>query len=111
MFENINIYLNNLYKINSVSLDNIYEKAFLLHKNKKGIYIHSCSLEEIENNPINYLLDLTGNFPIAHIIFYYNDSTSKEEITSFIFKSIKCELNILFILIKLEILNIEKKIY
>jgi len=40
---------------------------------------------------------------------YCNNTTSEEEITSIIYRSIKCELNVLFILIKPEILDIEKK--
>ena len=111
MFENVNIYLKYLYQINSIDLKDIYQRAFLKNNTKKGIYSHSCSFEEIENNVINCSLELTGNFPIAQTVLYCNSDTSEEEITSFIYKSIKCEFNILFILIKPEILDIEKKIY
>ena len=109
MFENANIYLKNLYKINSIDSKNIYKKSFLIDKKKKGIYSYSCSSEEIEKNVIKCSLNLTGNFPIAQTVLYCNNTTSEEEITSFIYRSIKCELNVLFILIKPEILDIEKK--
>jgi len=109
MFENVNIYLKNLYKINSIDSKNIYTNSFLIDKKKKGIYSYSCSSGEIEKNVIKCSLDLTGNFPIAQTVLYCNNTTSEEEITSFIYRSIKCELNVLFILIKPEILDIEKK--
>ena len=58
-------------------------------------------------NTIYCTLNLTNNFPIAQIVLYCNNLTSKEEIISFIYKSIKCEYNVSFILIKQEVLNIE----
>ena len=109
MFEKVNIYLKNLYNINSIDSKNIYKQSFLIDKSKKGIYSYSCSSEEIEKKVIKCSLYLTGNFPIAQFVLYCNNTTSEEEITSFIYRSIKCELNVLFILIKPEILDIEKK--
>ena len=109
MIEDVNIYLNQLLKKNFIDLKKIYEKAIVLDKNKKGIYSHSCLSENIEKNAIYCSLILTGNFPLAQTVLYCNDSTSEEEITSFIYKSVKCEFHALFILIKPEILNIEKK--
>ena len=109
MFKKVDNYLNHLYQINSINSVNIYEKAFLKNNKKNGIFSHLCSFEEIDVNAINCSLDLTGNFPIAQTVLYCNSSTSEEEIISFIYKSIKCDLNVLFILIKPEILNIEKK--
>ena len=109
MYEIVNIYLNELYRANSISLVKVYKKAFLIDKSKKGIYMNSCSSEEIENNIINCSLNLTGNFPIAQTVLYCNSSTIEEEIISFIYRSVLCELKVLFILIKPEILDIEKK--
>ena len=109
MFEKVNIYLKNLYILNSINSEDIYQNSLLIDESKKGIYSYSCSSEEIENNVIKISLYLTGNFPIAQIILYCNNSTSEEEITSFIYRSIKCELNVLFILVKPEKLNVEKK--
>ena len=109
MFENVNLYLKDLHYLNSINLENIYKNSILLQKNTKGLYSHSCKLEEIEKNVIYCSLSLTGNFPIAQTVLYCNSSTSEEEITAFIYKSIKCEFNALFIIIKPEILDIEKK--
>ena len=109
MYEKVNLYLKQLYKLNIIYSRNIYKKSFLIDKTKKGIYSYSCASGEIEKNVIKCSLNLTGNFPIAQTVLYCNNTTSEEEITSFIYRSIKCELNVLFILIKPEILNIEKK--
>jgi hypothetical protein len=109
MYENVNIFFKELYEENLIKLNTIYKNALLLNKRKKGIYSYSCPLEEIENNVIKCSIYLTGNFPIAQTTLYCNNSTSEEEIISFIYKCIKCELNLLFILIKPEILDIEKK--
>ena len=109
MYEAVNTYLNELLRLNFIDLENIYKKAFLLDKKKKGIYSHSCLLEDIEKNVTYCSLSLTGNFPIAQTVLYCNNSTSEEEIISFIYKSIKCDFNVLFILIKPENLSIDKK--
>jgi len=103
-------FLTKLYDINFIKLNQIYEKALLLNNiNKKGIYSHYCRNEDIEKNAIHCSLKLTGNYPLAQTVLYCNNDTSKEEITSFIYRSIKCDQNVLFILIKPEILNIDKK--
>ena len=111
MYENVNIYLDKLFDVNSINLSKIYKSSFLKNKyrNNKGILIHSCSLGEIETSTINLSLYLTGNFPIAQTVLYCNSSTSEEKIISFLYRCILCDLNILFILIKPEVLDINKK--
>ena len=69
MFEDVNIYLNELLKINFIKLENIFKNAFLLDKKKKGILSHSCLLEDIEKNVTYCSLSLTGNFPIAQTVY------------------------------------------
>ena len=108
MYENVDIYLNNLYQINGINLNDLFKNANI-DKTKKGIFTYSCSLENIENSVIHCSLYLTGNFPVAYTLLYCNNSTTEEEIISFIYKSVKCELNILFIIIKPEKLDINKK--
>ena len=55
----------------------------LFDKNKKGIQNHLCSNKNIIKNTIYCTLNLTNNFPIAQIVLYCNNSTSEEEIISF----------------------------
>jgi len=78
---------------------------FLLDNKKKGFYLYSSESKSIQKDVIKCSLFLTVNFPIAQTIFYCNNSTTEEEITSFSYKSIKCDYNVLFILIKPEILS------
>ena len=97
MVENVNIFLKDLHHSNSIKLGDIYNKTLLLNnQNNKGIYLHSCKLEEIEKNVIYCSLSLTGNFSIAQTVLYCNSSTTEEEITAFIYRSIKCDFNVLF---------------
>eukprot|EP00833_Pecoramyces_ruminatium_P015005 jgi/Orpsp1_1/1189037/evm.model.d7180000069024.1 len=98
-----------LYEENNVSLHKIIKKASLLKENKRGIYSHSCRLEDIEINTVYCSLELTGEFPLAQTVLYCNEETSEDEIISFIYKSIKCDQNTLFIFIKPESLSREKK--
>ena len=109
MFNDLLCYLEELYNNNKTNLKEIYKKAFLKDSHKKGIYIHSCQEEEIESNIIYCSLSLTGNLPIAHTVLYCNNDTSEEEIISFIYKSVKCKYNTLFILIKPENLDINNR--
>jgi len=88
----LNEYLKELFRVNNIYLKEIYIDAMLLNKNKKkGIHSHPCSNENIMKNTIYCTLNLTNNFPIAQIVLYCNNLTSKEEIISFIYKSIKYE--------------------
>ena len=104
--ENVNWYLKELLKIKNMSLKEIFQTSFLKDKNKKGIYSHSCNFEDIEKNAIYCSFSLTDNFPSAQTVLYCKDSTSEEEILSFIYKCVKCEYNVLFIIIKPE--NLKK---
>jgi len=109
MFTNVGRYLNELYKNNNIDLKNIYNKALIIKGSKRGIFSHSCPLENIERNAIYCSLNLTGHFPIAQTVLYCNSNTTEEEITSFIYRSVKCKYNSLFLFIKPESLSLEKK--
>ena len=109
MYENVIIYLNQLFLINNINLNKVYKNTLLIRKEIKGIYSYSCTFENIDNGIINCSNYLTGNFPIAQTVLYCNNAISEEEIMSFIYRSVLCDLNILFILVKPEVLDIEKK--
>ena len=109
MYENVIKYLNELYKLNNINTDKVYENAFLRDKSLKGIYSFSSTLEKIENDIISCSFQLTDKFPISQTVLYCNSAISEEEIISFIYRSVLCESNILFILVNPEVLDIEKK--
>ena len=63
MYENVNIYLNELYDANSINLLKIYKNSFIKNKfrNLKGIIIHSCYSNEIETHTINAFTNVLKN--------------------------------------------------
>ncbi|KAG4089111.1 hypothetical protein H8356DRAFT_1007620 [Neocallimastix lanati (nom. inval.)] len=108
MFKNINYYLNVLFDMNNIEKYSVFENAILTNQ-KRGLYTHYSSDEEIECEVIRCSLNLTGNFPSAQTVLYCNNYTSDDELLSFIYKSIKCEINALFILIYPEKLTTKRK--
>jgi len=109
MFIEINNYLNELFKLNNMNLNHVISEATLIDDSKRGLYTHSCILEDIECEAINCSLNLTGRFPIAQTVLYCNEDTTEEELVSFIYRSVKCQYKALYMLIKPESLNIKKK--
>ncbi|OUM67355.1 hypothetical protein PIROE2DRAFT_58828 [Piromyces sp. E2] len=109
MYNDVSNFLNELYKNNNIDLKNIYNKSLLSESSKRGIFSHSCLLENIERNAIYCSLSLTDHFPNAHTVLYCNYNTTEEEIISFIYRSVKCKYNSLFLFIKPERLSLEKK--
>jgi len=109
MFKSVNYYLNMLFNMNIINLESIFKNAIILDESISGLYTHSCSVEAIEYEAIQCSINLTGNFPLAQTVLYCNDNVSEDELISFIYKSIKCDLHALFILIKPEKLTIEMK--
>jgi len=109
MFEDISLYLDSLFILNSLDLRNVYRKAFLLDISRNGFYSYSCSKDSIEINTIYCSIDLTGNYPIAQTVLYCNKLTSEEEIISFLYRCLYCEDSILFIIIKPDYLCAERK--
>ncbi|ORX81683.1 hypothetical protein BCR32DRAFT_244734 [Anaeromyces robustus] len=108
MYHNVNNYLITLSDMNVIKLKNIFNKSLLLN-NLRGIYSYSSNLEYIEFDAIYCTLLLTGNIQLAHTVLYCNYNTTDEEIISFIYRSIKCQLNSLFIIMKPEELVIGRK--
>ena len=106
MYDNCIFYIEKLYKINNISISEIYKNS-QLKKNYKGIYTFFSSIDSIESNIIQIYNNLTGNFPIIQTILFCNQETTKEEIFSFLNRAILNKENILFSIIKPEILEIE----
>ncbi|ORX42164.1 hypothetical protein BCR36DRAFT_374748 [Piromyces finnis] len=65
--------------------------------------------KKYRKNTIHCSLSLTGGFPIAQTVIYCYNDTTEDEIISFLYRCIKCDQNILFILIKPENLSRRKK--
>ena len=106
-------YLKNLLEKNNLSLRKIYEKTIIKEnindEKYQGIYIYCCM--ELEKEMFQIFRYLTGNTPIAQNILICNKEITKEEITSFLYRAILCEFNSCFIISRIELLDIEQKLY
>ena len=64
----------------------------------KGIYIHKCENESMEEYIFYLFQEKLDKLPIAQNILVCNNETSIEEIQSFLYRAILCEYNTLFII-------------
>ena len=109
--QNINKFLNLLFKRNRIDLDDIYKS----NKVKEdislvpGLYrkIKSYDNSEIINIILNIYLNITGNVPTINTILICNEETSKEKIQSFLYRVVLCNKPILFLIANLERLEFE----
>ncbi|OUM64773.1 hypothetical protein PIROE2DRAFT_60449 [Piromyces sp. E2] len=109
MYKNVNIYLNRLFYNNNINMKSVFKNSILLDDSIRGIYIHASSEYEIEYDAICCSLSLTKNFPIGQTVLYCKSDTTEDELISFIYRSLHCHFNVLFILIKPENLRMEMK--
>jgi len=65
--------------------------------------------ENLEKDLFQIYKCLTGNNPIAQNILICNENTTNEEITPFLYRSIKCDFNSCLIIGGLESLELEQK--
>ena len=96
-FDFISKYIENLFIINDTSLEKLYSNI-KVKDNLRGLY--KCSVEKYNMDLfiIKIFLKLTGTFPIAQNILLTNNETSIGEITSFMYRAIKCRFNTLFVI-------------
>ena len=105
---NLDTYLNELLNKNNLNLNKIYEKTIVKSKfNFQGIFTYLC--EKVEKDLFQIFKYLTGNNPIAQNVLICNKNTTNEKITSFFYRSIKCELNSCFLISGLESLENDQK--
>ena len=105
-----NDYLNEVLKINKITLEGIYQPTLIkpnkLYKNS-GVFTYIC--EQPEKNIFQIYKYLTNNNLIAQNILLCNRMTSNEEITAFLYRAILCEYNSCFIINGSESLENEQK--
>ena len=105
-------FLNEVLKINNLDLGKIYQNTIIKNNLKekfKGVYTFLC--EKLEKDLFQIFKYLTGNNPIAQNILLCKKTTTNEEITSFLYRAIKCQFNSCFIIGGLESLEFEQKSY
>jgi hypothetical protein len=103
-------FLNEVLKINNIKLEDIYNNTLIkkdIKEKYRGLYTFLC--EKLEKDLFQIYKYLTGNIPIAQNILLCNKDTTNEEITSFIYRAVKCKFNSCFIIGGMELLNFEQK--
>jgi len=109
MFDDVTLYLSGFLRLNNLDLSVVYQNAQLLNKSYAGIYSYSCSLDDIEYYTLYCSMCFTGHIPIAQTVLCCNENTLEEEIVSFIYRSMLCKSNTLFIIMKPENLKLKNK--
>ena len=111
--ENINKFLENLFSINNITLDDIYNKNKILDNwsLEPGLYriIKTENDLELSVNISNIYINLTGNAPIIYTLLICNDETNNEKIKSFLYRAIFCDSPILFLITNIECLELSIK--
>ena len=69
----------------------------LEHNKHNGIYLYECDENTISKNIYQLFLQKIGKKPIAQNILISNKETSIEEIKAFLYRSILCDYNTLFV--------------
>ena len=70
----------------------------IISGNNTGIYYYKCENNSIEEFIIKIFIEKINRLPIAQNILIINKETSNEEIQSFLYRSILCNYNTLFII-------------
>jgi len=111
--ENINTYLENLFSLNNITIDDIYSKNKILNNLslEPGLYriITTDEDSDLAINISNIYINLTGNAPIINSLLICNDETNIEKIKSFLYRAIYCEAPILFLITNIEYLELSIK--
>ena len=108
--ENINQYLELLFKNNDIKIDELYEENKVLEEKNlpPGIYrrVISGDKDDIINNILNVYLNLTNNIPIINYLLICNEETTIENIQSFLYRAIFCDKPILFLISNIECMEL-----
>ena len=108
--ENINNYLEQLFSLNNVDINDILKKNLVLPESHLSPdlykYEKKFSNSELILNIINIYINITGNTPISDTLLICNEETPFEKILSFLFRAIHCKDKILFTLANLECLEL-----
>ena len=108
--ENINKYLQKLFKVNKLDISELYKNNKVLPETSlsPGLYrkIKSRDFSDLINKVLNIYLNLTGNLPIINTLLICNENTDYEQVKSFLYKAIYCDDPILFVIANLECLEL-----
>ena len=94
---------NNIFDLNNIRIKD--EKG----EDYKGIYLHLSSSDNSEKEILSYYMKFTNNLPLYAAILLCNYDTTEEEIIAFLYRSILCEENVLFMIVNSNHLEPKKR--
>ena len=107
--QNINKFLEKLFKVNKVNIEDIYTKNQVLDNIdlKPGLYrkVKAGDYCDMIYNILNIYINITGNLPIPNTILLCNEETNIEKIKAFLYRALYCEKPIFFIIANIECLD------
>ena len=107
--ENINNYLEELFKLNNLSFDQLFKKNQVLEEKKltPGLYrrVKSGENNDIIEHILNIYLNLTNSIPVINTLFICNEDTSIEGLQAFLYRAIFCNEPTLFVITNIECLE------
>ena len=98
--DGISTYITSLFKYNNNSLEEHYSNMRIVTADEskyKGIYLHQCENNSMEEFILNLFWDKLNKLPIAQNVMITNKETSSEEIQAFFHRAILCNFNTLFV--------------
>ena len=109
--ENINNYLEKLFKLNGVNIKEIYKKNEVKKELNivPGLYRYvkfNKDYSNLTNNILNLYIRLTENSPIYNTLLICNEETDIEKIKAFLYRAILCDEPILFTITNIEYLEL-----
>ena len=108
--ENINQYLELLFKYNDIYIDQLYEQNKVSEDTKltPGLYrrVKTGDNEDIINLILNIYLNITDNVPIINTLLVCNEDTTIENVQSFLYRAIFCDKPILFVISNIECMEL-----
>ena len=90
---------NQINEVNKIFNTNKIKIKDEKNENYKGIYLHLSNVDYSEKEILSYYNKFTKNLPLYTTILLCNSYTSEEEIISFLYRSILCTNNILFMIV------------
>ena len=106
---NINDYLKKLFEENNITEETCFIQNKIKVQGNIGLKSFYSYKDDISENIIKIYLNLTGNPPLPQTLLICNDFTTSEEITAFTYRALLCKYNILFSILKIECLDVEKR--
>ena len=109
--QNINKFLEKLFKKNGVNVDEIYNSNKVKEETglTPGLYrkIKSGENSDLINDILNIYINITGNSPMINTLLICNEDTNLEKIKAFLYRAVYCKWPALFLIANMESLELK----